>query len=67
VSKAPSNFRQLDVTRAIKAAHVAGMNVARVEIDPKTAIITIHGDGFLPLPVLISKKRRRKGGEYEKQ
>jgi hypothetical protein len=35
--RAPSNFRQQDVARAIKAARGSGLDIARVELDPKTA------------------------------
>ena len=41
MSKAPSNFRQQDVARAIKAAKSSGLDIVRVEIDPKTAKITL--------------------------
>jgi hypothetical protein len=45
----PSNFRQQDVTRAINAAKRAGLSIARVEVDPKTAKITvIVGEPELP-------------------
>jgi hypothetical protein len=38
--RAPSTFRQQDVTRAVKAVTAAGVRIARVEID-KTGKITI--------------------------
>jgi hypothetical protein len=41
VSRAPSNFRQEDVKRAIKAARSAGLEIVRVEVDPKTAKIVV--------------------------
>jgi hypothetical protein len=50
--RAPSNFRQQDVARAIKAAKGSGLDIARVEVDPKTAKIT-----------LVIKNDRRHGGE----
>jgi hypothetical protein len=40
VSRAPSTFRQQDVTRAVKAVAAAGVDIARVEID-KAGKITI--------------------------
>ena len=39
--RAPSNFRQQDVARAIKAAKGSGLDIAKVEVDPKTAKITL--------------------------
>jgi hypothetical protein len=39
--RAPSNFRQRDVARAIKAAKDNDLDIVRVEIDPKTAKITL--------------------------
>jgi hypothetical protein len=41
MSRAPSNFRQQDVTRAINAAKRAGLDIARVEVDAKTARIIV--------------------------
>lgn len=41
MGRPPSNFRQQDVARAIKAAKSSGLDIVRVEIDPKTAKITL--------------------------
>ena len=38
---APSNFRQRDVARAIKAAKASGLDIQRIEVDPKTARIVL--------------------------
>jgi hypothetical protein len=37
----PSNFRQQDVARAIKAAKGSGLEIVKVEVDPNTAKITL--------------------------
>jgi hypothetical protein len=41
VSRGPATFRQQDVTRLLKAARAAGMEAARVEIDPTTGKIAL--------------------------
>ena len=52
-SRAPSTFRQADVTKAVKAVAAAGVDIARVEID-KAGKITI---------IAASAEPRGKGGE----
>jgi hypothetical protein len=41
MARAPSTFRQQDVTRAIKGATAAGVHIARVEIDKAGKIVVI--------------------------
>ena len=41
MTRAPSTFRQQDVTRAVKAVTAAGVNIARIEIDRAGKIVII--------------------------
>jgi hypothetical protein len=44
MSRAPSTFRQQDVTRAVRAVTAAGVHIARIEIDKTGKIIIIAGN-----------------------
>ena len=44
MARAPSAFRQQDVTRAVKAVTAAGVHIARVEIDKTGKIVIITAD-----------------------
>jgi len=70
VGRYPANFRQQDVTKAINAAKRAGLDVVRVDIDPKTARISVIVkednetkaiNPFDTLPVPLSRPKRTKG------
>ena len=41
MTRAPSTFRQQDVTRAIRAAIAAGVDIARIEVDKNGRIVIV--------------------------
>ena len=41
MARAPSAFRQQDVTKAVKAVTAAGVHIARIEIDKTGKIVII--------------------------
>ena len=45
---ARASFRQHEVTRAVKAARAAGLNIAKVEIDLATGKVAILTQSDLP-------------------
>jgi hypothetical protein len=48
--RAPSTFRQQDVTRAVKAVAAAGVGIARVEIETSGKIIIVAGKPLVASP-----------------
>jgi hypothetical protein len=44
MARAPSIFRQADVTRAVRAAIAAGVDIARIEIARDGRIVIIAGN-----------------------
>jgi hypothetical protein len=45
MARAPSTFKQCDVTRAVKGAIAAGLDIARVEIDRTGKIVIQLANG----------------------
>ena len=69
MARAPSTFRQNDVTRAVKATKAAGVDIARIEIakDGRIVIITTaetvpHDEAADPLDQWLVKHAHRAEG-----
>jgi hypothetical protein len=43
MSPRPAKFRQVDVTRALRAAKASGLEITRVEIDAEGKIVVVAG------------------------
>lgn len=56
MARAPSIFRQQDVTRAFRAAKAAGVRVVRVEIDRDGKIVIVTAE----------EPERREGNEWDR-
>jgi hypothetical protein len=49
MSRGPANFRQRDLTAAVKAVLAAGCEVARIEIDKDGKIVVVTGKPKAPV------------------
>jgi hypothetical protein len=50
MSRVSATFRQIDVTRVLRAARAAGIEVTRIEVDPSGRIIVMTSVGAAPEP-----------------
>jgi hypothetical protein len=48
MSPRPARFRQVDVTRALRAARAAGLEVSKVEINAEGGIVITNSVGHIP-------------------
>jgi hypothetical protein len=50
MARAPSTFRQQDVTRAVKAVTAAGVEIGRIEIDKAGKIVIVPATALTAEP-----------------
>jgi len=66
MARAPSTFRQADVTKAVRAVVAAGVGIARVEIDKSGKIVIVSGGAEAEIskraPLDAWRERRRGQG-----
>jgi hypothetical protein len=48
MSPRPAKFRQADLTRALRAARAAGLEISKVEINADGGIVITNTVGYLP-------------------
>jgi hypothetical protein len=48
MSRGPATFKQTDLTRALKAARAAGVQVSRFEIDASGKIVVVAANDSVP-------------------
>jgi hypothetical protein len=64
MARGPHTFKLCDLTRALKGARAAGIDVARVVIDREGRIVMemLHGDGEVATQSELDRWMRKKGG-----
>ena len=65
MARAPSTFRQADVTKAVQAVTAAGVHIARIEIDKAGKIVIIAGGAKAELsePTPLEQWRAKRRGQ----
>ena len=51
MSPRPAKFRQVDVTRALRAAKASGLTISRVEIDAEGKIVIVSDVAYMATTV----------------
>jgi hypothetical protein len=66
MARGPSNFKQRDVTRALRAAMAAGIEVGRIEIDQAGKISVVIGQSNATDPAPTAAASGTKNGSYQR-